>query len=162
MKYVELLEAIHSHNSKIDEQYGELLEEDVDAAGDIDESLEWWCNYLLTKYNDDKANADAAKELADKYTARSKSFQNSADWRKQGIETLVAMAGKPIKTVAGNARIQQGVVSVVVNCPAELLPEEYKKVSYAADKAAIKRDLEAGKELNYAVLERGKPFLVIR
>ncbi|TDE17676.1 siphovirus Gp157 family protein [Dyadobacter psychrotolerans] len=162
MKYVDLLEAIRDHNNKIDEQYGELFAEDEEVSGDIDESLEWWCNYLLTLYNEDKAKADAAKELADKYTARSKSFGNSADWRKQGIETLVAMAGKPIKTVAGSARIQQGVISVLVNCPPELLPEEYKKVSYAADKAAIKRDLEAGKEMNYATLERGKPFLVIR
>lgn len=162
MKYSELIQRMLKLNDKLEEQYGEIMTEDDMEILDIDQSLENWAGYLMQLAREDAANAKATKEMAEYYLARSKSYERKADYRKQGIYALVEMAGKPIKTVAGNARIQQGVESVLVNCPPELLPEEYRKVSYSADKAAIKRDLEAGKELNYAVIERGKPFLVIR
>ncbi|MBO0358605.1 siphovirus Gp157 family protein [Hymenobacter sp. BT186] len=162
MKYAELLARVRLQNDKLDEQYGEIMAEDEVEIDNIENSLEWWTNYLIERAAEDKANAKAAKELAQRYADRAKVFERKEEYRKLGIFTLVAMAGKGIKTVAGNARIQEGVLSLTVNCPAELLPEEYRKVEYKADKDAIKRDLQAGKELNYAVLERGRPFLVIR
>lgn len=162
MKYAELLERIRQQNDKIDEQYGEIMADDEVEIDNIENSLEWWANYLIERAAEDKANAKAAKELAQRYADRAKAFERKEEYRKLGVYTLVAMAGKPIKTVAGNARIQEGVLSLTVNCPAELLPEEYRKVEYKADKDAIKRDLQAGKQINYAALERGRPFLVIR
>ena len=162
MKFHELMNRMLHLNDKMELQYGEVMEEDDLALLEVDESLEWWTNYLIERSKEEKANAQAAKDLASHYAERAKMFERKEEYRKQGIFALVQMAGKPVKTVAGNARIQDGVMGVMINCPPEMLPEEYKKVSYSADKAAIKKDLEAGKELNYAVLERGKPFLVIR
>ncbi|TGE04655.1 hypothetical protein EU556_20940 [Hymenobacter fodinae] len=149
-------------DDKLDEQLGEIMDDDEVEIDNIENSQEWWANYLIERAAEDKANAKAARELAQRYADRAKVFERKEEYRKLGIYTLVQMAGKPIKTVAGSARIQEGVLSLTVSCPAELLPEEYRKVEYKADKDAIKRDLQAGKELNYAVLERGKPFLVIR
>ena len=162
MRYNELLDAIRKHHDKLNEQYGEIMEDDELEMSVIENDLESWCNYLIQKAREDKAQAQAAKDLAAHYSERAKQFERREEYRKLGIYTLVQMAGKPIKTVAGNASIQNGRLGVVVNCPPEMLPDEYKKVTYSADKEAIKKDLEAGRELNYAVLERGKPFLTIR
>jgi formiminotetrahydrofolate cyclodeaminase len=162
MRYQELLDAIRNRHDKIGDQFGEIFEDDEEAFTAIDRSLEDWADYFIRKSRENKANAEAVTSLARIYTERARAFDKQEEYYKAGIYTLVQMAGKPIKTVAGNASIQQGRLSVKLNCSAEELPEQYRKVEYAADTAALKKDLEAGKELNYASFKRGDSFLVIR
>lgn len=161
MKYQELVGHMLTHNVKLEEQFGELLAEDQVEAENIDNSLEWWTDYLAQKYVADTAQANACKELAAKYLERAKSFENSAEYRKQGLFTLVNLAGKTIKTAAATVYKSKSVPTVDIYDEAAV-PAEFTKQTVSIDKKAINDAVKNGLTGNWFVVRDGKEFVVVK
>lgn len=162
MKFEQLLNMMKAHNEKIEEQWGEIFQEDVDNEKEIEQSLEDWVRYFIIKLREKDSEAEACKNLAKLYTEKAQEHQKKSDYYRKGIFTLIDHNGSPVKTDIGSARIQQGIMQVKLNVDAEFLPVKYQKVTYSADKIAIKKDIQSGDNFDFAILERGNPFVVIK
>lgn len=160
MKFADLLDAMRRHNEKLDEQYGEIMAEDEPIADTIDESLEWWVDRIAGQYVEAGAEADKCRALAAKYTERAKSFDRKAEWNKAGLMQLALMAGKTIKTAAATVYMSKAQPSLKVDPDA--VPEGFMRIVKEPDKALIKEALKDGMQCNFASLEPGKEFVVVK
>ena len=160
MKYLELLEAMRRHNEKLDEQYGEIMAEDEIISDTIDESLDWWVDRLALHYVEANAEADKCRALAARYMDRAKMFERKADWHKQGLFMLVTMAGKTIKTAT--ATVYKGKAQPSLKVDETAVPDDFMRIKKEPDKALIKDALKDGLAVNWASMEEGKEFVVVK
>lgn len=164
MKFNELIDRLRGHNIKIEEQYGEFLDEDMTENQELEMTAENWAGWMARKRTEDKAEAEKCKALADKYSERAKRFEKSAEWRSQGLLELVKMVGKTIKVAEGTIFMGKSKESVEIIGD---VPDEFKKsvTTTSPDKASIEiylRSLEPEKRPNWAVIKDGKEFVTVR
>lgn len=141
----------------VDTETGEILTtEEIDQLlMDRNEKIE---NCLLFVKNM-RAEAKALKEEIDKLTARMKACNNKAEWTKEYAQN--ALHGEKFKTA--RVSVSYGKTkSVHINFDdMSLLPEEYQKVKYEADKTALKKALEGGAVIDGVEIVE-KPTMTIK
>ncbi len=89
MKLFDLYQKFFELHDKIEEQYGEVTEEDLKSEQEIEESLEWHLDNQATRFTEAKAEAEKCKELSRRYSDRQKSFEKTMDFRKKIIEFFI-------------------------------------------------------------------------
>lgn len=144
--------------------YDEDIEADVyrdtleAIEGEFDDKIETYCKVIKNIEGDAKAVTEEIKRLQ----AKKKALENHVERMKATMYEAMQAVGK---TSAGGkvlkATIQKngGVLPLIVD--EELLPDEFKKVSYSADNDAIRKALDEGKELPFAHYgERGESLRI--
>ena len=96
--------------------------------------------------------------------ARKKVYENRKQrLREYLLHNMEASGINKIECPLFTASLRKGVESVEIQ-DQSLIPDDYVKIEVVekADKAAIKRDLKAGKEINGATLKRGATTITIK
>ena len=141
----------------------ELLEDDdpdkidmMDIEGDYTSLMNW----ALVKRAENIAQANAAKELVDRYQARKKSFENKADSMKGIIESLMDAANESkFKSECGSASFRNIAPKPVVTDEILVPNRFYKKT---IDKTAINKAVKDGEEILGVSMDNGGRSLTIR
>lgn len=144
--------------------YDEDIEADVyrdtleAIEGEFDDKIETYCKVIKNIEGDAKAVTEEIKRLQ----AKKKALENHVERMKATMYEAMQAVGK---TSAGGkvlkATIQKngGVLPLIVD--EELLPDEFKKVSYSADNDAIRKALDEGTALPFAHYgERGESLRI--
>lgn len=146
--------------------YDELIESADRETGELDVEVTERFNAVQMKF-EEKAIATATvyrmleEESArvDEAIKRLTAYKNRLDGNKERVKTTltnacVATGTTQLRGLYANISFRKSVQTVIDNLDA--LPEEYvkKKIEYVADKAAIKKAIEAGAEISGAHLEK--------
>ena len=95
------------------------------------------------------AEAEAIQAEIDRLTARKRSCQNRIGCLKTYLQSNMENLGiDKIKAVIFSVWIQGNPESVDVLCPAENLPDEYKRVTTEPSIMAIKKALQSGAKID--------------
>jgi hypothetical protein len=117
---------------------------------------------LIAGMQDADALAAAAKAQADALTSRARRLSDrSAAFKGRMLTLLDAIGAKKLERPAATISRRSGSVSVEIVAPDDV-PRQLCRVSYAPDKTAIKRLLEAGEDVPGARLERGADGVTVR
>jgi len=133
-------------------------EEMLNMEGDYSRLMEW----ALEKYVSNGSSACAAKDTAEKYKKRERSFSNKADNMRDIIKWIIESAGERKYTGAS------GTVSIVSVAPKPVitsesaLPKEYIKTTKSPDKVAINKAIKEGLVIDGVSLGNGGQTLMIR
>ena len=150
----ELQDFVTQNEGLEDEQaYKDTLEA---LQGELDDKVSQWSRCIKNM----EGERDAIKAEGDRLTARAKSIDNQVDHMKATLLMYLKAAGK---TSAGDKVIKASIVKNGGKAPLEIdiapeeLPENFRKITVAADKDAIRTALENGKEFSWARIgERGE------
>lgn len=110
------------------------------------------------------SDIDALNNEIKRLQARKKVFENrKARLREYLLYNMEKSGITKIECPKFTASLRKGVESVEIQ-DQSLIPDEYVEVEVTekADKAAIKRDLKAGKEINGVTLKRGATTITIK
>lgn len=109
------------------------------------------------------AHANACKELAAVYVARASMFANRHDKAKGALLDLLNELGvKSMPLPEASLTAKATPPKLIGDVDAATLPDNLRRTSYAADKAAIKAELEAGREVAGFSLSNGGQSLQVR
>lgn len=142
----------------------EDIEEDVyrdtleALEGEFDDKIETYCKVIKNIEGDAKAVAEEVKRLQ----AKKKTLENHVERMKAAMYEAMRAVGK---TNAGGkilkATIQKNGGQLPLIVDENLLPDEFKKISYSADNEAIRKALDEGNELDFAHYgERGESLRI--
>lgn len=117
---------------------------------------------LIAAMQDADALAAAAKAQADALTARASRLKaRSAAYKAQMLTLLQATGQKKLERPAATISRRAGSLSVQI-VDAENVPTQLCRITRTPDKAAIKRQIDAGEDVPGARLERGPDGLTVR
>lgn len=159
-------QAVSYLREKLKEQHGledgdEALETTLDGETRFEEAVEAIC--LETQ--ELEARAEATNALIKRLIDKAGRYDLRAKKARESLASALDIAGKKtVRTAAGTVTLRSGSTSVVVTVEPATLPEQHRKerVTYTADKTAIKASLERGETLAYAYLSNGAPTIQIR
>lgn len=141
-----------------------LIEAFRDTMEGIQLSFEEKAQNVVGFMNNVGANLDAIDNEIKRLQAKKKSIANKQEWFRDYLRTNMADAGiSKIECPLFTISLGKPTVEVEVSDP-ELLPIDLREkvVTYKADKAAIKKALQAGEKVDGAELVDGKARLTIR
>ena len=150
----ELQDFVTQNEGLEDEQaYKDTLEA---LQGELNDKVSQWSRCIKNM----EGERDAIKAEGDRLTARAKSVDNQITRMKATLMMYLKAAGK---TEAGDEVIKAKIIKNGGKAPLEIdirpeeLPEIFRKVTYDADKEAIRKALEDGKTYSWARIgERGE------
>jgi len=139
----------------------EVIADTMEAIeGDFEEKADGYA-MVIRQLN---ADAKAAKEEADRLTARKKALENSADRITKNLQAaMVAVDKKKFKTALFSFGIQKNPASVVMDTTDVFkIPQEFITIpDPVINKAAIKDALKAGENLEgIAHFEQGESLRI--
>lgn len=118
---------------------------------------------VLRWANEQEAAAEAMRGLAETYAARSKVLLNRRDGARNALFHFLEYLGvKSMQLPEGTLSIRQGTPQVVGEADPAALPDDLVRVKREVDKTAIKKALEAGREVPGYSLSNGAPSLSVR
>lgn len=127
---------------------------------EYDDKIEAYCKVIAQIEADEKA-LDDEQDRIEKKRGR---LKKRAKWmRERVMESLRAVGKRKAggKLYSASIRVNGGVLPLVVECEATKLPDEFKRVKYEADNAAIREALDAGRKLDFARFgERGESLKI--
>lgn len=113
--------------------------------------------------NEQEAQAEAMKGLADTYRARAGVLIGRRDGARNALLHLLDFLGvKSIQLPEGTISARAGVVSLLGECDPYLLSDDLVRSKREPDKAAIKKAIEAGRHVPGYSLSNGAPSLSVR
>ena len=127
---------------------------------EYDDKIEAYCKVIAQIEADEKA-LDEEQDRIEKKRGR---LKKRAKWMRERVMESLRAVGK--RKAGGNLysasiRVNGGVLPLVVECEATKLPDEFKRVKYEADNAAIREALDAGRTLDFAHFgERGESLKI--
>lgn len=152
MKLYEITEQIRELFSTEEIDVDRLNELEMAFADKIDS-----CCAILKEY---EADAAGYKAEVDRLATLKRTADNRAEWLKDYIRTAMEGAGESkVKTARFNVSLGKPSQTVSIT---GAVPEQYQVVKVSEDKAALSRDLKAGKEIEGATLVDGKARLMIK
>lgn len=159
-------QAVAYLREKLKEQHGledgdEALETTLDGETRFDEAVEAIC----LEAQEFEARVEATNALIKRLMDKAGRYEMRARKARELLASALDIAGKKtVRTGAGTVTLRSGNTSVVVTVEPAMLPPEFRKerVSYTADKAAMKAALENGETLAFAYLSNGGPTIQIR
>lgn len=139
----------------------DLLLDSIEGASDAMEAV----SRLLRWMNERQASAQSLKALEAEYAARRKRFEEAIKSARGAIarfmdETGLAKIERPEATLS----MRQGSPTVIypADLDPETLPEQFRRWTCDADKAAIKEAMLAGEEVPGLTLSNGETSLTVR
>lgn len=159
-------QAVAYLREKLKEQHGledgdEALETTLDGETRFEEAVEAIC----LEAQELEVRAEATNALIKRLMDKAGRYEMRAKKARESLASALDIAGKKtVRTAAGTVTRRSGSLSVVVTADPAELPPEYRKerVTYTADKTAIKAALEHGQTLAFAYLSNGAPSIQIR
>ncbi len=138
---------------KLEETFNEWLE----TGENFKSKAEQVAGYIRHQ----EALAEARKTEAKRIQTLAKQAENGATrLRKYLVAQMIRSDVKKIEGVTCKIGLRKKQPSVLINVPAEELPEEYVKVSYKPDLVAIKKLLKSDAEIDWASLSESHEFSV--
>jgi hypothetical protein len=117
---------------------------------------------LIASMQGDEALAAAAKEQADALAARSKRLGDRARAKKRTLLAVMdAMGVRKLERPAATLSRRAGGVSLVITDEAAI-PSQLTRTRVEPDKAAIKKQLQAGEDVPGAALAQGDDTISVR
>lgn len=108
-----------------------------------------------------EAHEDLLQKEIDRLTAKKTSITNNKKRMKDSLQAaMIAMDQKTIKTDLHTFRVQKNGGKQPLDIFGEV-PDKFQKVVYEPDKDLIRKALENGEELEFAVLKERGEHLVI-
>lgn len=160
MRLYELSEAYLNIMSLIDDEDTDQEQVTI-ALQNIDEAIEIKADNYAKMMKALSAEVDALKEEERRLAARRKRNETSTQWLKDNLEATMRMIGKTkFKTSLFSFGIQKNPASVEINCDIGSLPEEYKKITIAADKSKLKEALQNGIEIEGVHLKQSESLRI--
>ena len=152
-------------NIKRIKEVAEMLEDDdpdkvemLNIEGDYNILIKW----ALTKHNEHILMSNGAKDLATKYSNRSKSFKSKAESMRGIIEWIMQSAGETKFVCAAGTASQRKISPKPIVTENGILPEKYIKVTKSVDKALINSDIKNGVSIDGVSMDNGGVSLTIR
>lgn len=109
------------------------------------------------------ANEDACKGLADTYRARANMFANRVERARMSLADFLNDVGlKSMPLPEATLTVKAGKPSLVGDASADDLPIHLVRIKREPDRAAIKAELEAGREVAGFHLSNAMPVLQVR
>ena len=128
----------------------------MDIEGDYTDLINW----ALVKRAENIAQANAAKELIDRFAARKRSFENKADSMKDIIQSIMDAANESkFKSECGTVSIRSIKPKPIVT-DEMLIPNRFFKRT--VDKTAINKAIKDGEEVLGVSMDNGGTSLTIR
>lgn len=144
---------------KIIEQDGELTEEDFAALNNIDEDFSEKANNYAGLIKNLEVEIKALSDASKAFKERAERKAKTVDYLKENLKSTMELIGKD-KVETLNAVVSFRRAQSVEIVDEGNIPEEYKKVSYTVNKAAIREVLKAGQSVSGAVLKESKSLQV--
>lgn len=137
-----------------DATFWDTLDGETDA-GDILDRLIW-------NAQTDQHNADAIKEHEAALRARRQRLESRVSAHKAAMLAVLDAAGsKKLERPCATVSRREGALSVQIT-NADDVPTQLCKVVTTPDKAAIKKQIDAGEDVPGAELTRGEPGITMR
>lgn len=153
----ELQDFVTQNEGLEDEQaYIDTLEA---LQGELDDKVSQWARCIKNL----EGERDAIKAEGDRLTKRARSIDNEVNHMKDTLLMYLKAAGV---TKAGNSVLKASIrkassTPLEIDLAPEDLPDEFKKVTIAADKTAIKDALKAGKTFEWARMGERSEYVSI-
>lgn len=155
-KFVELMDKV---------QEGELTEEEYNQLGqELALELQNKSANIIGYAQNEEALIDAIDIQIKRLQEFKKAKQNSLDKFKTYVKDNMNKLGiKKVETELGILSVNNSPVSVEITNQ-DLIPAKYKKIiqEEKIDKVALKKDLEAGNDIDGAQLSTGNTYLKIK
>lgn len=136
------------------ETFWDTLDGETDALDLID--------HVLKSMQDDAALAGAARAQADELFSRARRIQSRADAKKASLKTILDATGqRKVERPRGTISKLAGRLSVSIT-DETAVPSQLCKTTVTPDKAAIKKQIEAGESVPGAELVRGDDTISVR
>ncbi len=141
-----------------------LPDDDPDKAEMLNTEGDYskWMVWALTKRNEAIATQDAAKELANKYTARSKSFGNKADSLKDLIGYIMSQAGETKFTCEVGTVSERNIPPKPIVIDESKIPDDYFDIKKVLRKSDVNQAIKDGYEIDGVAMDNGGTSLTIR
>ena len=133
--------------SLIDEETGEIT--DIVAFEALLGAKEEKLENIIKLYKNATADSTALKAEADAFTKRAKAAAALADRMKAGLEA--ELDGNTFECTTGKVSFRTSK-ALSVDDEASI-PEQYQKIAFSVDKAALKKAIESGENIAGAHIE---------
>lgn len=173
MKLFDLIPEVHALNSLIEENDGEILNEEAEKALEAffaeiahDEAAKLDSYVNVVRLYESKAAAAQAE--IDQYQARKRAAENAARRLKDRVKLYLEITNRTkVGTVTGRTLAIQkngglSPLDVDASVRPEDLPEQFQKVVVSVDSDKVRAALEAGEVLEFARLKSRGTHLRIR
>lgn len=118
---------------------------------------------VLRWANEQEAQAEAMKGLADTYASRAKVLMGRKDGARNALFHFLEYLGvKSMQLPEGTLSIRAGTPSLAGEADPATLPDDLVRIKREADRTAIKKALEAGRVVEGYALSNGAPSLSVR
>ena len=153
-----LADALRERGFDDDEELiADAIEGETDAMEAVSRLLRWM--------NERQATAQSLKALEADYAARRKRFEEAIKTARGALARFMDETGLPkIERPEATLSMRKGAPSVIypADLDPETLPEQFRRWTCDADKAAIKEAMLAGEEVPGLTLSNGETTLAVR
>lgn len=141
------------------EETGEISDELMNDLSDLKAEKDEKIEAIALYYKEKAAEASAIDEEAKKLTERARVAKNKAESLKGFLSTILTMDGQEkFETSRVKVSYRKSESVKIEGDDWMNIPKKYvtKKITFAADKVALKEDLKAGKKIKGAWLETNR------
>lgn len=130
----------------------------LNVEGDYSKLMDWAIEKYALSVND----ADATKNMIDKYQKRKKMFENKAENMKGIVQILLSCANeKSYKGVAGTVSLRTNAPKPIIQDESKI-PDDYFEHKKVLRKSDINKAIKDGYSIDGVVMDNGGQSIMIR